>query len=67
MYLQKARGFPLWQENQPQRVWYMTKVRGSLAYYHAARSSRDRIGKRISLMEVRIYNNEGYKFVEERV
>lgn len=45
----------------------MTKVRGSLAYYHAARSSRDRIGKRISLMEVRIYNNEGYKFVEERV
>ena len=47
-------------------VWYMAKVGGSLTYYHAAGSSKGKIGKRMSPIEVRTYNNEGYKFVEER-
>ncbi|KAF4153157.1 hypothetical protein CNMCM6069_001119 [Aspergillus lentulus] len=47
-------------------VWYMAKVGGSLAYYHAAGSSKDKIGKRMTLIEVPNYNNDGDRFMENR-
>jgi hypothetical protein len=39
-------------------VWTMGKVGGSLAYYHAAGSSKGKIGKRMDSIEIRFLHSE---------
>jgi hypothetical protein len=39
-------------------VWTMAKVGGSLAYYHAAGSSKGKIGKRMDSIEMRFLHSE---------
>jgi hypothetical protein len=47
-------------------VWYVVRTGGSLAYLHAAGSSKGKTSKRMTPIEVRALQAEGHKFIEAR-